>query len=294
MSKSFDEYYVLLQRELKLQGKSESTAESYQRSLRRVNERIPKDLDQLNVEDLKFYFADLLDTHSWSTVKVDRCALVFFYTYVLNRKWDWVKIVRIPQVKKLPNILSQEEVVRVLSQVEKLRYQVCLSCIYSMGLRLSEGLRIETGDIYKATMRVQIRNTKGKRDRLVPLPHVTYHLLAKYWRTHRNEKLLFPNVKGTLERVRKAKVPMDKGAMQGALKLALRDSHISRNISVHSLRHSYATHLVEMGINLRVIQEILGHSSPLTTAVYTQLSKPVQEKSNELINELMSKLGGLL
>ena len=294
MSKSFDEYYVLLQRELKLQGKSESTAESYQRSLRRVNERIPKDLDQLNVEDLKFYFADLLDTHSWSTVKVDRCALVFFYTYVLNRKWDWVKIVRIPQVKKLPNILSQEEVVRVLSQVEKLRYQVCLSCIYSMGLRLSEGLRIETGDIYKATMRVQIRNTKGKRDRLVPLPHVTYHLLAKYWRTHRNEKLLFPNVKGTLERVRKAKVPMDKGALQGALKLALRDSHISRNISVHSLRHSYATHLVEMGINLRVIQEILGHSSPLTTAVYTQLSKPVQEKSNELINELMSKLGGLL
>ena len=294
MSKSFDEYYVLLQRELKLQGKSESTAESYQRSLRRVNERIPKDLDQLNVEDLKFYFADLLDTHSWSTVKVDRCALVFFYTYVLNRKWDWVKIVRIPQVKKLPNILSQEEVVRVLSQVEKLRYQVCLSCIYSMGLRLSEGLRIETGDIYKATMRVHIRNTKGKRDRLVPMPNVTYHLLAKYWRTHRNEKLLFPNVKGTLERVRKAKVPMDKGAMQGALKLALRDSHISRNISVHSLRHSYATHLVEMGINLRVIQEILGHSSPLTTALYTQLSKPVQEKSNELINELMSKLGGLL
>lgn len=294
MSKSFEEYYVLLKRELKLQGKSESTAKGYQRALRRVHERIAKDLDQLTVEDLKLYFSDLLDTHSWSTVKVDRCALVFFYSYVLNRKWNWVKIVRVPQVKKLPNILSQEEVLEVLSQLEKLRYQVCLSCIYSMGLRLSEGLRIETGDIYRSTMRLQVRNTKGKRDRLVPLPHVTYHLLVKYWKTHRNEKLLFPKVNGTLESVQKTKFHMDKGGVQGALKLAIRDSHISRDLSVHSLRHSYATHLVEMGVNLRVIQEILGHSSPVTTAVYTQLSKPVQEKSKELINELMFKLGGLL
>jgi site-specific recombinase XerD len=262
--------------------------------MRRVHERIDKPLDQLEPHDLKMYFADLLDTYSWSTIKCDRCALMFFYTHVLEREWQWVKIVKPPRVQTLPTVLTQDETLHLLSQLEKLRYRACLTAIYSMGLRLSEGLRIQPADICSERMRVHIRNTKGKRDRLVPLPYATLQILRKYWATHRNPNFLFPLFLGTLDAIRQTKKHMDKSGVQGALKAALLDSGIVKNVSVHSLRHSYATHLVEVGVNLRVIQAILGHKSLETTAIYTQLTSPVVQNSEEMINLLMMRIKRLL
>lgn len=293
-SQKFDHYYALMRRAIILQGLRPATQESYLRTMRRVCDRIDKDLDELTPEDLKIYFADLVETHSWSTVKIDRCALTFFYTHVLERDWEWIKIVRIRQVKTLPDILSQEQTTLVLGNLEKMRYRVCLTVIYSMGLRISEGLRIRPGDICSARMQLHVRNGKGGKDRLVPLPRITLHLMRKFWVTHRNPNFIFPKFSGTAERISRTTVHMDKGGVQGALKAALLDSNISKNITVHSLRHSYATHLVEQGVNLRTIQEILGHASPETTAIYTQLSKPVIQNSEEMINLLMQILHRLL
>lgn len=289
-SATFNHYYLLMQRALTLQGLRPKTVEAYLRTLRRVDGRLQKDLDKLSAEDLKAYFAGLLTTHSWSTVKIDRCALVFFYTHVLEREWQWIKIVKVPRVKTLPDVLSQEETVQLLRQLEKPRYRTCLTTIYSMGLRISEALRIRPTDICAERMVLHVRNSKGNKDRLVPLPHLTLHMLRRYWSTHRNKTLLFPKFIGTKQSIRKTPFHMDKGGVQGALKAALHDSGIGKNITVHSLRHSYATHLVEMGVNLRVIQEILGHSSPVSTAIYTQLSKPVIVDCNKTINKLMDKL----
>ena len=294
MNKEFQQFYELMQRELKLQGKAKATQDGYLRTLRRVEERIDKELDQLTPEDLKTYFADLLETHSWSTVKVDRCALVFFYTFVLDRDWQWIKIVKVPRVKTIPDILTVEETVYVLSQLEKPRYKACLTAIYSMGLRLSEGLQIRPGDICSATMRMHVRNSKGRKDRLVPLPHVTLNILRQHWLTHRNPHRLFPRFHGTSNKISKTKLYMDKGGVQNALKAALADANIHKKISVHSLRHSYATHLVEIGVNLRMVQEILGHSSPVSTAIYAQISKPVSQDSDRMINQMMQKLSSLL
>ena len=224
---------------------------------------------------------------------MDRCALSFFYQYVLKREWKWLEIVRIPRVKSLPDILSQDETLLILSHLEKQRYRTCLIAIYSMGLRLSEGLRIQTGDICKARMLLHVRNSKGYKDRLVPLPQVTYQMLRDYWVIHRNPLLLFPRYTGKSCRNSKTTLYMDKGGVQSAFKAALADSGLAKQVSVHSLRHSYATHLVEAGVNLRMIQEILGHSSPATTAIYAHLSKPVIQDSEGMINKLMQRLGAL-
>lgn len=291
---SFDYYYSKMKQAIILQGLQPRTVESYLRTLRRVRDRLNKPLDQLNTTDLKGYFADLLTTHSWSTVKIDRCALVFFYTHVLERDWQWIKIVKVPEKKTIPDILTQEEVVHVLSQLEKPRYKACLIAIYSMGLRISEAINLRPADICKESMRVHIRCSKGNKDRLVPLPHLTRYVLRQYWKTHRNPHRIFPKFIGSEYRIATTEHAMEKGGVQAAMKAAVLDAGIKKKITVHSLRHSYATHLVEIGVNLRVIQDILGHSSPATTAIYAKISKPAIDNSEEAINLMMQNLARLL
>jgi len=285
----FDRLYRKHQLELKLQGKSKKTIESYSRAVRRVADYFNRCPDTLTSDELKLFFADLVDSHSWSTVRVDRNGLQFFWKHVLKREWDWVSIVKPPQVSRLPDILTVEEVYGVLDQLEKLRYRTCLFAIYSMGLRLGEGIGLRVGDIDGKRMLVHIRDGKGRKDRYIPLPSTTLNMLRQYWRTHKNAYLIFPKMDGGLKRIRNTRWTMYRGGVQGALKAALRDHGIRKKISVHSLRHSYATHLVEAGINLRLIQEYLGHVSPATTAIYAHLSRPSSINAEEIINGLMNR-----
>jgi integrase/recombinase XerD len=285
----FDELYRENRQALTLQGYARKTVEAYSRALRRVVERTGKSPDTLTPNDLKTFFSGLVESHSWSTVKLDRNGLQFFWKHVLNKEWDWIKIVRPPKVKSLPDILTIDEVHAIICHVKNLRYRVCLFAIYSMGLRLGEGLNLKVSDIDSKRMLVHIRNAKGARDRFVPLPNATLIALRKYWRTHRNPLLLFPNLNGSKKRVSEAKTPMDRGAMQTAMKAGVAASGISKNISIHSLRHSYATHLLESGINLRLIQEYLGHKSPHTTARYTHLTQVAQQHAGTILNSIMNR-----
>lgn len=285
----FDGLYQENLQALKLQGHAPKTVEAYSRSLRRVVERTGKSPDRLTRKDLKDFFAGLVETHSWSTVKLDRNGIQFFYKHVLEKEWDWVKIVKPPKVKSLPDVLTVDEVYAIICKVIKLRYKVCLFATYSMGLRLGEGINLQVGDIDSKRMMVHVRKGKGGRDRFVPLPDATLIALRKYWRTHRNPMLLFPNLNGSKHRIAKAKTSMDRGAMQTAMKAAVQECGIHKKISIHSLRHSYATHLLEAGINLRLIQEYLGHSSPVTTARYTHMTHVAQENAGELLNVLMNR-----
>ena len=284
-----EQLYECHLRNLKLQGMRPKTVDAYARALRRTAAYFDRGLDTLTPEDLKLYFADLVDSHSWSTVKIDRNGLQFFWKHVLHREWDWVEIVKPPTAKRLPDILSVDQVYQVITTVEKPRYQVCLLGIYSMGLRLGEGIGLHVEDIDSAAMRVHIRDGKGRKDRYVPLPQATLHALRRYWTSHRNPRLIFPNVNGGEQRLRNTDRSMDRGGLQNALKCALRDGGIRSRITVHSRRHCYATHLVQAGVNLRLIQEYLGHSSPATTAIYTHLSRPSQADAEAIINRLMQR-----
>lgn len=274
---------------LKTQGMTKATIDAYTRAVRRVVQRTDKVPDTLTTKELKIYFADLLTSRAWSSVRSDRCGLMFFYRYVLEKEWNWVKIVKPPQIKRLPDILTVDEVYAVMAAVNKFRYRVCLFTIYSMGLRISEGVTLGTADIDSGRMLVHIRESKNHKDRYVPLPKAALYALRKHWATHRNPSLLFPSISGTTESPRFATTPMCKGAIQRAMRSAVDACRIKKKVSPHSLRHSYATHLVEAGINLRLIQEYLGHNSPVTTARYTHMTQVSQVSAEKAINRLMTR-----
>jgi len=287
-TKKFAAFYEQHRIALKLQGKAEKTTTSYCRSLRRLAEYFDRCPDDIGKDEMRLYFADLVDSNSWSTVKIDRNAFQFFWKHILHREWDWIEIVKPPQFKSIPDVLSVDETFRVINAVEKLRHRICLFTIYSMGLRLNEGIHLQVRDIDKERMKVHIRNGKGRKDRFVPLPQQTLFLLRYYWTKHRNAKLLFPNMLGAEQRIRNTDRTMDPGGVQCALKSALRDCSIKKHITVHSLRHSFATHLVEAGVHLRLIQELLGHSNVATTAIYTHLTEPSHQRESEAINLIMN------
>jgi site-specific recombinase XerD len=178
----------------------------------------------------------------------------------------------------------------ILNKVRLRRYRTCLATIYSCGLRLQEGTHLQVADIDGNRMVIHLRHGKGNKDRYVPLPQATLELLRTYWKTHRNPTWIFPaSGRGGIHRPT-AQVPMPYSSVQDAFRLALRETGINKKASVHTLRHSYATHLLEAGINLRQIQENLGHNSPKTTALYTHLTEQAFRKTKDVLNQLMEGL----
>jgi site-specific recombinase XerD len=274
---------------LKRQGKSEATIDGYSRAVRRITNHFDRCPDRLSIHDLKDYFASLIESHSWSTVKLDRCGLQFFYKHVLAKKWLWVDIVKPPVIRTLPDILTPEELSLIINATREARYQTYILTAYSMGLRLGEALNLKIGDIDAKRARVHIRKGKGLKDRFVTLPTVALEALRQYWSTHRNPAFLFPLGKNAAER-HKAKKPMDRGGLQKSFQAIIHDCNIHKRITIHNLRHCCGTHLVEVGLNLRAIQELLGHESPKTTVLYTQLTKPVEQNTIALINTMMDRL----
>jgi site-specific recombinase XerD len=214
----FEKLYNRHLRMLKLQGKSDKTIDVYSRALRRVAKHFDCCPDQLTPEQLEIYFGQLVESHSWSTVKVDRNGLQFFWKHVLKRDWTWVEIIKPPKVRTLPDILTVCEVEQMIAAANKLRYRVFLLTTYSMGLRLEEALSLQVGDIDGRRKRVHIRRGKGHKDRLVPLPDLTYKALQILWSRHRHPCLLFPNARGSLETIQQATTHMNRGSTQAAVK----------------------------------------------------------------------------
>jgi site-specific recombinase XerD len=189
---------------------------------------------------------------------------------------------------KLPVVLSRDEVQRVLTAVRIPVYRTCLITIYSCGLRLLEGARLEVGDVDSARMALHVRG-KGNRDRYVRLPQRTLELLRGFWCTHRSPSWLFPvhARRGTTYAALPHAGPISKSSLQSAFRRALVRSGVNKRAHVHTLRHSYATHLLEKGVDLRIIQAYLGHTSPRTTALYTHLTPEVTQTAVDPIDHLL-------
>jgi site-specific recombinase XerD len=286
--KRFDCLYARHLQALKLQGKREKTVDGYARALRRIAGYFDCCPDHLNTEQLKGYFAWMVENYSWSSVKVDLWGLSFFYRHVLGRKMEWIEIINPPKARSLPDVPTRAEVQRLINGVYRLRYRVFFFAIYSMGLRLGEGLALEIGDIDAAQRRVHVRQGKGGKDRYVPLPEPTLQHLRRFWRTHRHPRLLFPNASGNESSARTATSPMDRGGVQAAIQAARKDCGIHKHLTVHSLRHAYATHLLELGVDLRSIQVVMGHQKPETTARYAHLTEVNRQQAKERIEDLMA------
>ena len=277
---------------LQLRGLSERTQEAYVRAVRQLAKHYHKSPALITGEELRQYFLYIKNVKHYArnTSTIAICGIKFFFEKTLQRNWATFGLLRAPREKKLPVILSREEVRQILSRVRLPRYRVCLTTIYSCGLRLQEGTNLRVADIDSARQMIHVRHGKGARDRYVPLPERTLALLRHYWVTHRNPLLLFPAEGRDHGDLAQATEPMSKSSVQQAFRAALKDSRLNKRASVHTLRHSWATHLLEAGVNLRLIQEWLGHSSPATTSVYTHLTVKAEQLGAAAINQLMSDL----
>lgn len=272
--------------DMQLRGLAERTQESYVAAVRGLAAYYGKSPDKLSESELRQYFLYLKNDKkaAASTCMQVLCALKFLYQHTLGQPWPILDFVKPDRAEKLPVILSREEVQRLLGCLRQPHYRVCLSTIYSCGLRLLEGVSLQVRDIDSSRMVVHIRQGKGRKDRYVPLPERTLEQLRRYWRQHRHPQWLFPS------RGFGQTGPMDESGVQKAFGVALKESGIHKAASVHTLRHSYATHLLEAGVNLRLIQSYLGHDSLTTTAIYVHLTPNAQVEAALTINQVMASL----
>ena len=257
-----------------------------------MSEHFGRSPDELTPEELREYFIYLKERCvARQTSTQAFCAVKIFWEKTLQRPWPAeVEFVRANPQFKLPVILSAEEVRTLLSLVKAVDHRVALTTIYSCGLRLGEALNLEVGDIDSKRMCLHIRGGKGNRDRYVPLPERTLQRLREVWRTHRHPRWLFPAKGKSGLGAPTAKQPMCRTTLQGAFRLALKASGIKKRVHIHSLRHSYATHLLEAGENLRQLQVNLGHQSPIATAIYTHLTSLSQTQHQKRLNAFMNDL----
>jgi integrase len=246
--------------------------------------------DLLTEEQLRQYFLYLRNEKrvAPNTSNVALNALKFLYVHTLGRPWPLRDLVRPPIPKKLPVVLSVEEIWRIVEHVRRPDYCVCVSLIAACGLRLLEGVRLQITQIDSARMQLLIRGGKGNKDRAVPLPARTLSLVRAQWRLHRNPIWLFPGTPP--EGQRHAVAPIDESGLQKAFRKAVHAAGVSKPATIHSLRHSWATHLLENGVNVRVVQLWMGHSSPTTTAIYTHLTQHTEQRAATALERLTAGL----
>jgi site-specific recombinase XerD len=218
VEEKFKHNYQTHLKHLKLKGLQPKTIEAYSRAIRRIGAYFNHQIDDLSEQPLTDYFTDLLDSHSWSAVKLDLYGLKFYYTHVLRKPWVAPDLIKPPKAKLLPDIVTVEEAQCLFVATHTLSYRVFLFTLYSLGLRLGEGLRLQVGDIDAKRQRVHIRDAKGNKDRFVPLPVATLRLLRRFWQLHRNPVLLFPNRHGGLKGAQRASTPLDRGGVQTTLR----------------------------------------------------------------------------
>ena len=214
----FAQQYQKHLKHLRLQGLQPKTIDAYARAIRCLGAHFSFRIDDLSEAQLLDYFSARLASHSWSAVKLDLYGLKFYTEHVLRKPWVMPRLIKPPKCVRLPDIVTVEEVQRIVAATRVLSYRVFFFTLYSLGLRLGEGLRLEVGDLDAVRARVHIRDAKGNRDRLVPLPTATLDLLRSFWQTHRNPVLLFPNRHGGLSGAHTAATPLDRGGVQISLR----------------------------------------------------------------------------
>ena len=280
--------------DLQLRGYAERTQGMYVRAVRKLAEHYGKSPDQITEQELRDYFLYVKNVLKWSRTAstIALCGIKFFFENTIKRDWPTLTFVRARREKRMPVVLTRSEIRRILACVRFERYRACLLTIYSCGLRLLEGCTLKVTDIDSERMVVRIEQSKNRKDRYVPLPRKTLHVLRDYWKTHRNPVWLFPAAGrgGKHDCFSTATRPTPYSNVQTAFKTALGKSGVNKCASVRTLRHSYATHLVEQGVNLRLIQEYLGHNSPKTTAIYAHLTDVAQNRAAIIINRFMDRL----
>jgi site-specific recombinase XerD len=259
---------ILLRREMRLRNYSPKTVKAYSSCLRGlIAYARPRQLETLSEDDLRRYLLHLVEVEGMTAAYVNQVinAFRFLYVEVYRRRLALGEIPRPRKAHALPTILSPREVKDILEASGNIKHRCLLTLVYSAGLRVGEVLRLELADIDRDRMMIHIRGGKGRKDRYSILSPVAWGLLEEYRRRHLPRRFVFEGqVSGTPYSIRSA---------QKVFEVAVRTAGVRKAVSIHSLRHAFATHLLEQGTDLRFIQELLGHSSSKTTEIYTHVSR---------------------
>ena len=277
--------------DLDLAGLKERTHESYLRAVRKFAQWVNKSPDEASENDLRRYLLFIKNDQHWegNSLKVAYSGLKFFYRHTCPREWPTLSKLRVPKQLKLPAVLAIPEVDQLIDAVRKPVMKCFFWVVYSLGLRLQEALHLQVSDIDSQRMLVHVRRGKGHKDRLIPLTPKTLQMLRAHWLTHRHPQWLFPCEGRNHKQAATATRPMAAKTVQDCIAKVVDELGWSkRGISTHTLRHSYATHLLEAGVNLRQIQKYLGHSSLMSTTIYLHLTTVGEEVAVAKINALMA------
>jgi site-specific recombinase XerD len=271
-------------RDMELRGLAPGTQRTYVEAIRNLAAHYRRSPEALSEEEVRAFFVYLAKERrlAASTLRVYLFAIKFLFQKTLGRTWPVLGLIRVPRPKRLPEVLSREEVRLLLARVRRPAAQMSLVMMYACGLRVSEATHLRAGDIDSGRMVVHVRGGKGQKDRQVPLPRPVLDRLRAYWVRHRPRAWLFPAHNPLL--------PLSSNAARRSLQAALKGSGIHKAVSCHTLRHSYATHLLEAGADLRVIQGLLGHRSLKTTFVYLHLTQSTLKAVHGTVDALMADL----
>jgi integrase/recombinase XerD len=275
--------------DLQLKGYAPKTQEAYLKAVHKLAGHYAKSPTAIGEEELRAYFLHLTRAErcAHGTLKIALSGIKFCFAVTLQRHWPVLGLLRAGKEKKLPVVLSRAEVRAVLHCVRVPVYRVCLNTIYACGLRISEGVALQVSDVDGERKVLRVRG-KGNKDRQVPLAQPTLESLRAFWKLHRSRLWLFP---ARLQpRSPSQDGPVEVTNLRYAFQRALAQSGVKKPATVHSLRHSYATHLLEAGVQLRLIQEVLGHRNPATTAIYTHLTAEVRTQLVEPLEALTENL----
>ena len=258
---------------------SPATQRSYLHAVAKFSRYFSRLPDRLDIEDVRAFQVFLVSQKiSWPALNQTVCALRFFYGVTLNRPEIPERIAYAREPRKLPVILSADEVVRFLEAVPSLKTRTALTTAYAAGLRASEAVSLKVADIDSSRMLIQVRHGKGAKDRTVMLSPQLLAILRTYWRLARPREWLFPG--------RDESKPIDVQVLHAACRSATKAAGLAKRVTVHTLRHSFATHLLESGVDIRIIQVLLGHNSLSTTARYTQVATTTIAKTRSPIDRL--------
>ncbi|WP_107038546.1 tyrosine-type recombinase/integrase [Brumimicrobium mesophilum] len=267
MKNQFSKCIDKLQLELEYRNFSPSSVKSYCTTMSAMEKRLNKALSSITTEEFKVYLHDLIFNQKRSTSFINQhiSAFKIFYSDILKNDWERIKIKRPKKVQKLPVVLSMDEVERLISVIINIKHRAMVMLLYSAGLRRSELLQIKPSDIDSENMKIHVRQGKGKKDRFTILSSKCLELLRLHYKLNRPKTYLFEpqgNEGSTIAPTSLANI----------LKKNAQKANIKKEVSPHTLRHSFATHMLEQGVNIKLIQRFLGHTTLKTTSVYLHLT----------------------
>lgn len=281
-------WYDKFVEDLRLAGLAKRTVYGYVRAIRKLCQHHRKSPEKISQQDVRAYLLhQIVDLEvATGTQSVILSGIKFFYRTTLPRKWKVLDQTKLNYVTALPEVITQTQVFQIIDACKTFRMKCFIWVTYTLGLRLGEAINLQIGDIDGQRQMVHIHRGKGAKDRYIPLPTSTYRTLRALWTTHRNPTFLFPAEGRDHQDGSTATTPMSISTVQGAIKRITKQLNFGKPVSCHTLRHSYATHLLESGVSLKAIQKFLGHKSLQTTMVYLHLTETGEADARQIIEQL--------